>query len=81
MEDYPTWRKSEHARFAFSENEQRCQFYALGMSRFFDKDQRPLLAYLANNHVYEGEKLLELAQTEPAQELLVQLFRKQALYE
>lgn len=80
LEDYPTWRRAEFARFAYSTYNGRSQFYALGMSRELSEEDEPFLAYLANNHIYNSEKLFELASTEAAQELLLQLWRKDCFY-
>lgn len=80
LAECPHWRRAEFARFAFSENEQSLCFYALGMSRDFNHQQRPLLAYLANQNQYQSTELLALANNDEAQALLIQLWQRQYLY-
>ena len=74
------WRRAEFARFAFSEGKANLCFYALGMSKDFTQQQRPLLAYLANQNQYDAAQLLSFAANEEAQGLLMQLWQRQYIY-
>lgn len=74
------WRRAEFARFAFSEGKANLCFYALGMSKDFTQQQRPLLAYLANQNQYDAAQLLSFAANEEAQALLMQLWQRQYIY-
>lgn len=74
------WRRAEFARFAFSEGKANLCFYALGMSKDFTQQQRPLLAYLANQNQYDAAQLLSFATNEEAQALLMQLWQRQYIY-
>ena len=74
------WRRAEFARFAFSEGKANLCFYALGMSKDFSQQQRPLLAYLANQNQYDAAQLLSFATNEEAQALLMQLWQRQYIY-
>lgn len=74
------WRRAEFARFAYSLEPYCCHFYALGMTRPLHKDALPLVEYLTNSNSYSAEQLIDLAKTEEEQELLSQLWKRQALY-
>lgn len=74
------WRRAEFARFAYSTEPHCCHFYALGMSRPLHLSCLPLLEYLANQNSYNSQELLALAVNDECQELLVQLWKRQALY-
>lgn len=78
--EQPHWRRAEFARFAYHLEQHSCQFYALGMSKPLHLSARPLLEYLSNQNTYQAQKLVELAADEESQELLIQLWMKQALY-
>lgn len=74
------WRRAEFARFAYNAEQQCCNFYALGMSRPFHLSELPLLEYLANQNTYQASDLLNMATSVEAQELLLQLWKRQAIY-
>lgn len=80
LQSAPHWRRAEFARFAYNTEQHCCQFYALGMSKPLHLEVLPLLQYLSNQNTYFGAELLALAKNEEAQELLVQLRKKQAFY-
>ena len=74
------WRRAEFARFAYSTEPHCCHFYMLGMSRPLHLDLLPLVEYLANQNTYQAVELLALAESEEAQELLTQLWKRHAIY-
>lgn len=80
LQRHPIWRKAEFARFAYSVETSCCHFYALGMTRPFVMQQLPLLQYLSGSNEYQAEDLLALASNEEGQELLLQLWQRQAIY-
>ena len=80
LKNQPYWRKAEFARFAYSVETSCCHFYALGMSRPFSMQQLPLLQYLSGQNGYLADELMNLANDEEGQELLLQLWQRHAIY-
>lgn len=78
--EFNQWRRAEFARFAYHYDSTNCYFYALGMSRPLPLSALTLVQYLANQNEYRAKKLLTLANTEELQELLTQLWKRQAIY-
>ncbi|MCA6060879.1 cupin domain-containing protein [Thalassolituus sp. ST750PaO-4] len=80
LNHYQQWRRSEFARFAYSQQDNQCSFFALGHSWSLPAGDLALVAYLADNSQYETEVLQTLAASTTAQSLLTSLWQRHMLY-
>ena len=80
LQAYQNWRRSEFARFAYSESGNTCRFYALGMSWVLPAADVTGVAYLANHSQYQSDQLLNFSSSEYFRNLLVQLWQRHLLY-
>lgn len=80
LNHYQQWRRSEFARFAYSQGKDQCHFFALGHHWKLPLNDLPLVAYLADTSQYKTKDLQKLAATPTAQNLLLSLWQRHMLY-
>ena len=80
MNENPLIRRSEFARFAYSDNSDGVDFYAAGQHFCLPTSARQLIAYLADNVQYESCELLASASSKDSQSLLVSLWQQHMFY-
>ncbi|MAD46686.1 MAG: cupin [Oceanospirillaceae bacterium] len=76
----PAWKRAEFSRFAYSEHNGHCRFYAMGQEWKLPLSDLPLARLLADERQYGTEALISTIHSETAEKMLKLIMEQHLIY-